>query len=103
MPDKFQKIVEDAVYSVAVMGNVTTGAFELIDMQTQAKDAVLRQSAKDATFLGVVGIVHGHPRCAFAELLSQGMYDAITNAFCQRIEAGVIYLEQLMSTSTGEN
>ena len=95
MESKFRQIVADSVYSVAVMGNVSTGEFELVTMQPLAKDAALPANTQTMTFLGVIGIVQGRPRTAFAELLKQDMSDAIVQAFCRRIEAGICEIERV--------
>jgi len=90
MKDKFRQIVEDSVYSVAIMGDVSTGSFELIDMQPLGKEAPMM---RNMTFLGVIGIAEGWCRVALTGPLEQKMSSKISQAFLGCVEAAACSLE----------
>jgi hypothetical protein len=97
MADKFQQVVSDAVYSVCILGNLETRDVVLLDMPLLAKDAAaaLNMAMRGKFFLGVVGIVAGHPRAVFSDLLPREMYEAVAKEFCQRITTAFREIERM--------
>jgi hypothetical protein len=87
MDSKFQQIISEAQYVLAVVGDASTGKFSLVDPSLAGIE----------DFLGVVGIVQGRPRSAFAEEIPPQMVEAIAQEVCRRMEAALCELERVFS------
>jgi hypothetical protein len=83
--DRFAKIIADAQYALAVVGDANTGKFSLVNPALAGIE----------DFLGVVAIVEGRPRSAWVDGLPDKMVDAIAAEFCRRLEAGLCELERV--------
>jgi hypothetical protein len=85
---RFQEIVSSAQYALAIVGDASTGEFSLVPP--------LPAAMRDPDFLGVVAIVKGRPRSAFAKDLPDQMIDAIAQDMGRRIEVALCELERVV-------
>jgi hypothetical protein len=83
--DRYQQIIADAEYAFAIVGDVSTGEFSLVDPRLAGIE----------DFLGVVAIVQGRPRSAFAKDIPDQMIDAIAQEMSRRMEAAIVELERV--------
>jgi hypothetical protein len=86
MLDKFQQIISEAEYALAIIGDVDTGEFSLVDPSLAGIE----------DFLGVVAIVQGRPRSAFAKVPPPQIIDAIAHEMCRRMEVAIIEIERVL-------
>lgn len=87
MDDEVNRIVSEAEYVLAIVGDVGTGKFSLVSPSLAGIE----------DFLGVVAIVKGRLDCAFMCGIPQPMLDAIRREFYGRIEAGFRLLERVQN------
>jgi hypothetical protein len=83
--DRYQQIIADAEYAFAIVGDANTGEFSLVDPSLAGIE----------DFLGVVAIVQGRPRSAFAKDIPDQMIDAIAQEMSRRMEAAIVELERV--------
>lgn len=88
--EDFEQITRDAVYAVAVFGNLDTESFELIDLPPLGKDTPFTLPHHQMPFLGVIGIVQGRVKHAlnFDVLSKLAMINAIAESFALRMKSG---------------
>ncbi len=102
--DKFEQLSEAASYAVAIFGNPARGDYALYDLTKGTPYPVAgnqREIAEGAfVFCGVMGIVRGVPRTALALELDPWAYTALSQAFCERIEAAVTKVEGTLALTT---
>lgn len=101
--DKYERIVADAVYSVAILGRVSGGSyeFELIGLgaSVERRERLLNRGMG---FYGVIGLyADSMPRVALEVELDESAIRAITQKFIAGVEASLLLL--LQSTSKGVN
>jgi hypothetical protein len=84
--DRYQQIIADAEYAFAIVGDANTGEFSLVDPSLAGIE----------DFLGVVAIVQGRPRSAFAKDIPDQMIDAIAQEMSRRMEAAIVELERVL-------
>jgi hypothetical protein len=86
--DRFQQIVSDAEYALVILGDADSGTFSLVSPSPDALESL--------EFLGVVAIVQGRPRSAFAKDIPDQMIDAIAQEMSRRMEAAIVELERVL-------
>ncbi len=86
MYDRFEILATEAAYSVAILGNLQTGDFELIDLAPVPQDARRSYEARGLVFLGMIGIVCGTPRVALDAPLDADTVSALYETFVRRTE-----------------
>jgi hypothetical protein len=86
--DKFEEVVSASLLSVAILGNLQTSDFTLVDLLPEPLPESLRLEyiARGFSFIGVVGISKGVPRAALAEPLTDEDMRALSEAAVQHLE-----------------
>jgi hypothetical protein len=95
-PDKFEQLVNDAVYACAILRN-DDGQFELADVSQLPlrTDTALKLSRRGLYFSGIVAITKtGQPRVALDVELTPEQQTPIVREFVRRIEAGMNWMER---------
>ncbi|HEY2363487.1 MAG TPA: hypothetical protein VGK36_20365 [Candidatus Angelobacter sp.] len=86
--DKFEQLVSEAQFAVAILCNLGTSDFELIDLDSKQIPNIL--SARGLRFGGAMGLVNGLPRVALAEPFDEKMCRALIDAFLRLQRAEVL-------------
>jgi hypothetical protein len=85
--DKIEKFVAESEYTVALLGNPESTAFELVPIDTLSESESRALSARGLGFLGVIGLVDGQFRTALEVEQSVSTSQALARAFVQHITA----------------
>ena len=86
--DHFEQIVGFAAFPVAIVGNLESENFELIDIipEPPSADVTQRLSERGMSFIAAIGIVEGAPGTALAEPLDAITATALRQALAWRAE-----------------
>jgi hypothetical protein len=83
--DKFEKLAFESSIAAAVLGNVSTGDFQLVDVTSLPLSTEDQASfhARGFGFLGLLGVCDGIPHTALAVELDPTTTSALSSAFVQ--------------------
>jgi len=83
--DKFEKLVEESQYAVAILANLDTNDTQFVDLSAVPTEQARAFAERGLEFCGIVGVVGGQPRVALAVELDAESITAITQAFIHHV------------------
>jgi hypothetical protein len=97
--NKFELIASRASFACCLFANTATSEFELRQLDAEMSETNAPElAARNMAFAGIVGIVDGLPRVAFAIELDEAISAAMVRAFIKRMEFAISWVEHSMSS-----
>ncbi|MFZ3262456.1 MAG: hypothetical protein WA172_00510 [Terriglobales bacterium] len=86
LDNKFEALVKDSSFAVAILHNSTTADFELVNLERVAEETAQCFTARGLGFAGVIGLVGGTPRYALDAPIGGETAHRIIACFTERVE-----------------